>query len=76
MGLYGVIGIGKTTACKALCNELFTEFQGRVCHVELENGSDLELLREVLTRITDIRPEVVNGFNKNEVWYNFTSQLK
>jgi Ni2+-binding GTPase involved in maturation of urease and hydrogenase len=67
VGLYGVIGIGKTTACKALCNDLFTEFQGRVCHVELENGSEIELLKEVLKRLTNTRPKVVDGFNLNEV---------
>lgn len=33
-GFYGIGGIGKTTMCKTLCNEL-SEFSGKVCHVEL-----------------------------------------
>jgi hypothetical protein len=35
--------------------------------VELENGSEIELLKEVLKRLTNTRPKVVDGFNLNEV---------
>lgn len=34
VGLYGMGGIGKTSICKALCNEYSREFHGRLCHVE------------------------------------------
>jgi hypothetical protein len=35
VGIYGV-GIGKTTLCKILCNELLGKYEGRTCHVELK----------------------------------------
>lgn len=37
VGFYGVGGIGKTTMCKTLCNELLQEFEGEVSHVELSS---------------------------------------
>jgi len=67
VGLYGVGGIGKTTICKALCNDYSTKFQGRVAHVELESGSEVELMRGVLRKLTDMRHEVLAGFDTGEV---------
>jgi Ni2+-binding GTPase involved in maturation of urease and hydrogenase len=67
MGLYGMGGIGKTSICKALCNEFVTRFPGRVCHAELERKSKEELLREVLRRLTDTSHEVLKGWNEDEV---------
>ena len=67
VGLYGMGGIGKTSICKALCNEFVTRFHGRVCHVELEKRSKEELLREVLRRLTDTSHEVLKGWNEDEV---------
>lgn len=69
VGLYGVGGIGKTTICKALCNDYCTEFQGRVAHVELESGIEVELMRGVLRKLTDMRHEVLAGFDAGEVCY-------
>ncbi|KAG0559495.1 hypothetical protein KC19_10G109500 [Ceratodon purpureus] len=53
VGLYGMAGTGKTSICKALCNEFFTKFHGRVCLAELEKGSEDELLREVVQSLSN-----------------------
>jgi len=51
-------GIGKTTFCKVLCDELHMKFQGRVCHIELGSRSEpIELQKEVLRRLTDINDD-------------------
>ncbi|KAG0626642.1 hypothetical protein M758_2G140400 [Ceratodon purpureus] len=66
LGLCGTTGRGKTTLCKALCDHFSAEFLGRVCHVELGEGSRMELQemmlkrlcgfeRDVLDRVTDYR---------------------
>lgn len=67
MGLYGMVGIGKTSICKALCNEFYTEFHGKVCHAELERVLEDELLREVLKKLSSTSHEQLDGFNGNEV---------
>lgn len=67
MGLYGMGGIGKTSICKALCNDFFTEYHGKVCHAELEKGSKESLLREVLKNLTNTSYERLNEFNENQV---------
>jgi GTPase SAR1 family protein len=40
VGLYGMGGVGKTTISKALCNQMFGDVGGKVCHVEL-GGNDM-----------------------------------
>jgi uridine kinase len=67
VGLYGMGGIGKTSICKVLCNEFFTQFRGRVCHAELERKSEEELLREVLKKLTSTSSKDLDGFNKDQV---------
>lgn len=67
VGLYGVGGIGKTTICKAMCNDLSKEYRGRVAHVELESGSEDELLKEVLRRLTNTKRELLSAMNVDEV---------
>ncbi|KAG0559634.1 hypothetical protein KC19_10G120200 [Ceratodon purpureus] len=66
MGLYGIGGIGKTTMCKAMCNEVFERYEGRVCHVELNMTSEVEILRSVLRRLSTIELEHVGGLNIDE----------
>ncbi|KAG0559628.1 hypothetical protein KC19_10G119600 [Ceratodon purpureus] len=66
MGLYGIGGIGKTTMCKALCNEVFERFGGQVCHVELNMTSEVEILRNVLRRLSTIEHGHVGGLNIDE----------
>ncbi|KAG0601993.1 hypothetical protein M758_11G152900 [Ceratodon purpureus] len=64
LGLHGTGGIGKSTICKVLCNEYYTKFQGRVCHLELrEDANELQLLQEALRRLTDTKPELLVGMN-------------
>lgn len=67
MGLYGVGGIGKIMICKVLCNEFFKKYWGRVFYVELERGSEEELLKEVLRRFIDIKFEFLDVMNVDEV---------
>ena len=61
-------GIGKTSICKVLCNEYFSKFRGKVCLAELKQGSEEELLREVLKRLTNKGHEYFEKFNVDEVW--------
>ncbi|KAG0601427.1 hypothetical protein M758_11G109900 [Ceratodon purpureus] len=69
VGVYGVGGVGKTTLCKSLCNHLFREYEGKVCHVELkEGGNKLELLRQVLRRLTYTSEKVLQGFSEDECY--------
>ncbi|GLJ41970.1 hypothetical protein SUGI_0868880 [Cryptomeria japonica] len=37
-GLYGIAGHGKTSLGQAFCNFKLTEFEGKVCHLELSRG--------------------------------------
>ncbi|KAG0611643.1 hypothetical protein M758_7G154700 [Ceratodon purpureus] len=67
VGLYGMGGIGKTSISKALCNEFFLKFRGRVCHAELERRSKEELMREVLRKFTDTNRELLNEWNEDEL---------
>ena len=68
IGLYGIGGIGKTTICKAICNEMSKEFNDKVCHIELKCSTEpLKLLHGVLKRVTNIRPKMLNGLNIDEV---------
>ena len=60
-------GIGKTTICKVMCNELFQEFLGRVCYIELEKKTEVEPLREVLRRLTNISSKFLNEKNIDKV---------
>jgi tetraacyldisaccharide-1-P 4'-kinase len=67
IGYYGIGGIGKTTMCKTLCNEL-SEFEGKVCHIELAaNRSLVELLKEVLKNLTSTSEELLQQLNEGEV---------
>lgn len=67
VGLYGVGGIGKTTICKVLCNKLFKELRGRVCHTDLKSASQLELFQEVLKIFTDTRHDALERMNIDKV---------
>jgi GTPase SAR1 family protein len=68
VGLYGMGGMGKTSICKALCNEYFTKFCGRVCLAELEKGSEKELLQGVVQSLSDPSLEHLHGLNVYQVW--------
>lgn len=48
VGLFGMGGVGKTTISKALCNQLFGDFCGKVCHVELGGKNLMELRKKHL----------------------------
>jgi len=69
IGLHGFGGIGKTTLCKAMCNDLSEECGGKVAHLELGSRSEEELLKEVLRRVTDMNLERLGAMNVDEVWY-------
>ena len=67
VGIYGMGGFGKTTLCKALCNEYYTEFHGRVCHVELGKDNEVPLLQDMLESPTDTKHELARDFNIDQV---------
>lgn len=52
MGLFGVGGVGKTTISRAICNQKFEDFGGKVCHVELGSEDLGELRKKVLKELT------------------------
>ena len=72
IGLYGVGGMGKTQICKMMCNEMNGEFDGKVCHVELGNESEHELVKEVLTTLTNTSVEEVQEVRKDKVFNLYT----
>jgi chromosomal replication initiation ATPase DnaA len=64
LGIYGVGGIGKTTICKILCNELARKFMPRkVCYVEFQSkwNNPKELLIQALVYLKSQTPEVLHG---------------
>lgn len=74
MGLYGQDnneGLGKAQICKIMCYEMDSEFEGKACHVELGKQSEHELLKKVLTALTNTSMlEVVQEMGKEEVlWF-------
>lgn len=66
VGLYGTGGIGKTTFCKVLCNELDKKFHGKVCHAELGNPT-LELLKVVIKTLTDTAKQQFEHWTEDQV---------
>jgi thymidylate kinase len=58
--MYGVGGIGKTTACKILCNDLSADYYDKVCYAELGRLNEMELLREVLKMFSSMDGEILN----------------
>ena len=69
VGVHGVGGIGKTTLCKMLCNEMSRKYEGRTCHVELESKgwSLMEVLHKVLTELTSFSVEGLGQLNEGQV---------
>lgn len=76
LGIYGVGGIGKTTICKALCNELSNEYEGRVCHIELETQVTIPQetksivegsLRQLVMLLTNMNAEFVQTLDEGKV---------
>ncbi|KAG0557048.1 hypothetical protein KC19_11G098900 [Ceratodon purpureus] len=76
VGVYGVGGVGKTTLCKSLCKHFFREYEGKVCHVELKvGGNKLDLLRQVLRRLTNTSEKVLQGFSEDECYSLLTQSI-
>lgn len=53
MGLHGMGGIGKTTISRAICNEKFREYGGRVSHIELGHINYVEVEKLILKDLTN-----------------------
>jgi tetraacyldisaccharide-1-P 4'-kinase len=64
VGMHGMGGTGKTTACKILCNDLSTDYYDKVCHIELGSLSEMELLRKVLKKFSDLDGEILNKISE------------
>ena len=58
VGVYGVGGLGKTSVCKALCNNQFAKYDGRACLAELCARSLGELQKDVLCELTQVNSEL------------------
>ncbi len=70
VGIYGVGGIGKTTICMTLCNELSSEYEGRVCHVVFESVPGFkyeECFQKVLRDLMKNSVEAIQQFNEGQV---------
>lgn len=67
VGIHGAGGVGKTTLCKLLCDELSTKYEGKVCHGELGMKSPLELQKQVLRELTDISHESLTNLTHDMV---------
>jgi len=67
VGLYGVGGIGKTTICKSMCNDVSEKYCGKVAHMELGSQSEEELLKDLLRRLTSMNLEHLGAMSIDEV---------
>ena len=67
VGIHGMGGIGKTTFCKVLCDELYTKFQGKVCHGEFGTRGAVELQKQVLRELTDTNPDSLTFLTEDMV---------
>jgi Holliday junction resolvasome RuvABC ATP-dependent DNA helicase subunit len=74
IGLYGVGGMGKTQICKIMCNEMDGEFDGKVCHVELGKQSKHELVKKVLSTLTNTSAEVVQEVGQDKVFVLYSHE--
>jgi GTPase SAR1 family protein len=68
VGLHGMGGVGKTTISKALCNQMFGDFCGKVCHIEL-GGNDMKSRKKVLRELTGASSEILNN-DKDKVRFS------
>jgi GTPase SAR1 family protein len=53
VGVHGMGGMGKSTITRAICNEMYGDFIGKVCHVELGKNNIEEVQRKVLQDLTE-----------------------
>ena len=74
IGLYGMGGMGKTQICKMMCNEVDEVFDGKVCHVELGKHSKHNLVKKVLTTLTNTSVEVAQKVGEDKVFNLYTHE--
>lgn len=61
LGVYGIGGVGKSTLCMIFADSLRSEFEGRVCHMELGTGiSIVNLQRKALKQLTRPNEDFLN----------------
>ena len=66
--------MGKTQICKIMCNEMDGEFDGKVCHVELGKQRKHELVKKVLTTLTNTSAEVVQEVGEDKVFVLYSHE--
>ena len=60
VGLHGMGGVGKTTLTRELCNRMFRDFVGKVCHVELGGTNLKEQMKTVLKELTGVDSAILD----------------
>ena len=70
VGLHGMGGVGKTTITRILCNQMYGEFVGKVCHVELGGMNFKEQMKAVLKRVTGADHAILEKADHDEVSSN------
>jgi len=70
VGLYGVNGIGTTTTCKTLCNEVLSKYEGKVCHFDfpiVPTSVSKEFFQKVLKDLTRKSMDVIQHLDERQV---------
>jgi len=73
LGIYGMAGLGKSMLAKALHDYFYREFLGKVCYVDMRNGSRARRQKWMLKMLCGFEKDVVAniGGDVEKVCYCF-----